>query len=87
MIIRIFGAFFSSYFAFCFYLLPWISLNLVVSTENRRALAGGLEKKAKSFKKSGATNFGLRLLTLCEKKNPGEKNIFDLKYVIIFTQV
>ena len=86
MIIRIFGAFFSSYFSFCFYLLPWISLNLVVSTENRRALAGGLEKKAKSFKKSGATNFGLRLLTLCEK-NTGEKNIFDLKYVIIVTQV
>ena len=86
MIIRIFGAFFSSHFSFCFYLLPWISLNLVVSTENRRALAGGLEKKAKSFKKSGATNFGLRLLTLCEK-NTGEKNIFDLKYVIIATQV
>ena len=86
MIIRIFGAFFSSYFAFCFYLLPWISLNLVVSTKNIRALAGGLEKKAKSFKKSGATNFGLRLLTLCEK-NTEEKNIFDLKYVIIVTQV
>ena len=86
MIIRIFGAFFSSYFAFCFYPLPWISLNLVVSTENRRALAGGLEKKAKSFKKSGATNFGLRLLTPCEK-NTEENNIFDLKYVIIVTQV